>query len=112
VYTSGSKALALLEILVHLDPIDAPPRWVAFRFDIAAEQIEKPELPSGWATQAGRTRRVGDAWLSSRRTLALAVPSVIVPEELNCLLNPLHPDFARLEAGPPLPFTLDFRLSN
>lgn len=63
-----------------------------------------------WPTRKARTQHIGDAWLQSRRALALALPSVIVPEEFNYLLNPTHADFAKLAPGRPLPFTLDLRL--
>ena len=117
VYASASKSLAALEILVHLDVAQPLPRLVAFAFDIDARQIERlaiDRLPRHWRTLRGlsATQRLGDEWLASGRCMALAVPSVIVPEELNYLLNPEHPAFARLEPGKPLPFLLDPRLAH
>ena len=53
------------------------------------------------------TQRTGDGWLASGRALALAVPSAIVPEESNYLLNPAHARFHRLKFGRPVPFILD-----
>ena len=110
VYLSATKSLALLEILVHLDPNDAPKRWNAFRVVMEPGQIETRRVSTQVLRQETRTRRIGDAWLTSRRTLALAVPSVIVPEELNYILNPAHPSFAAFDFGRPLPFSLDLRL--
>jgi RES domain-containing protein len=116
VYASATKSLALLEILVHLD-VGAPlPRLVAFSFtvdDRLVERVPDDRLPRQWRTSRGvpATQRIGDEWLATTRTLALAVPSAIVPEEWNYLLNPAHPAFARLRFGRGLPFLLDPRLA-
>lgn len=110
VYLSATKSLALLEILVHLDPIDAPKRWIGFRATLQPDQIETVKLPARWPVREARTQHIGDEWLKSRRSVALALPSVIVPEEYNYLLNPAHPDFTKIEFSSPLPFTLDLRL--
>jgi RES domain-containing protein len=116
VYTSASKSLALLELLVHLDSSQPLPSLVAFTFAIDEGRIEALQhrrLGHQWRTLAGTagTRRVGDEWLDSCRSLALAVPSVIVPEEWNYLLNPAHPAFARLRVGKPAALRLDPRLA-
>ncbi len=115
VYVSGSKSLALLEILVHLDVSRPLPRLAAFTFTLEAQLIERlrPDvLPRDWRTGRGlvSTQRGGDEWLASGRFLALAVPSTIVPEDLNYLLNPEHSAFAELRFGRPMPFILDPRL--
>ena len=116
VYTSSSVALALLELLVHLDVAHALPALSVFRVDFADELLEivtASDLPSGWRAARGvtATRRVGDAWLGAARTPVLAVPSAIVPQELNYVLNPAHPGFARLAVGSAAPFRLDRRLA-
>ena len=115
VYTSSTKALAVLELLVHLDVAQPLPPLVAFAFRLDEKLVERwpaRALPRGWRTLRGlaETRRIGDTWLASQRALALAVPSVVVPEELNYLLNPEHPAFPRLRFGAPVPFRLDARL--
>lgn len=115
VYASSTKSLALLEILVHLDVGVPLPRLVAFTFSVDDRLIEraKPgDLPRQWRTSAGlaATQRVGDAWLAAARSLALAVPSAIVPEEWNYVLNPLHPAFTKLHPGRGVPFLVDPRL--
>ena len=115
VYVSASKSLATLEMLVHLDVAQPLPRLVAFAFDLDGKLIERlsaDRLPRQWRTLQGSsaTQRIGDEWLAAGRSLALAVPSAIVPEELNYVLNPEHPAFARLRVGRPMPFLLDPRL--
>jgi RES domain-containing protein len=116
VYASASKSLALLELLVHLDVTPAIPRLAAFAFELDAQLIEAvaaERLPRQWRTLRGRaaTQQLGDDWLAAGHSLALAVPSAIVPEESNYLLNPAHPAFARLRFGRPMPFLIDARLT-
>ena len=69
-------------------------------------------LPAGWRAEmpARAAREVGDAWAREKRSAILAVPSVLIPEELNFLLNPAHPEFKRIRVGKPVPFTFDSRL--
>jgi RES domain-containing protein len=116
VYASGTKSLALLEILVHLDVGTPLPRLVAFTFDVddtLVARVRTADLPRQWRTTHGfaATQPIGDDWLASGSSLALAVPSAIVPEEWNYVLNPLHPAFARLKPGRAVPFLLDPRLA-
>ena len=116
VYASATKSLALLEVLVHLDVGRPLPRLVAFTFNVPDELVERlpaARLPRQWRSTEGMlaTQHVGDEWLESRRSLALAVPSVIVPEEHNYLLNPEHAAFARLRFGRAMSFLVDPRLA-
>jgi RES domain-containing protein len=106
----------LLEVLVHLDVGRPLPRFVAFTFDVDAKLVETlapGRLPRSWRTAQGMplTQRLGDEWLATGRGLALAIPSTVVPEEQNYLLNPAHPAFAKLAVGAPAPFVLDARLA-
>jgi len=115
VYASASKSLAVLEVLVHLDVGRPLPRLVAFTFDVDSKLVDHlaaVQLPRHWRTSRGllATQQLGDTWLASGSALALAVPSTIVPEELNYLLNPAHPAFGRLRFGRSIPFLLDPRL--
>ncbi len=43
--------------------------------------------------------RIGDEWLRARRTVALRVPSAVIPSEFNFMLNRAHPDFERVGIG-------------
>lgn len=114
VYASASKSLAMLEILVHLDVGRPLPDFVAFNFDIDDTLVLQlpARLPRSWRSIDGLliTQQIGDDWLAAARSLALAVPSVIVPEERNYILNPLHPGFASVKPGQAQAFTLDARL--
>jgi RES domain-containing protein len=115
IYAASRLSLAALELLAHLDPSTVPADLHAFELElpdeVAADAVELDALPTGWA-EPGSTlcRPFGDAWLAAGRTVALQVPSAIVPEESNFLLNPRHPDAARLVAPRHRAFSFDPRI--
>jgi RES domain-containing protein len=117
VYASQHLSLAVLESLVHYDIAFLPTNLLAHAVDVPDEHIavlDTALLPLGWDEDPAYTasRAVGDAWLRDGTGLALAVPSAIITEEYNVLLNPQHP---RAEAllSPALsrPFDFDPRLT-
>ena len=114
VYTSNTKSLAALETLVHLNP-PVPFKYVAIRIqfdDALVEIVRAKALPPDWQTEPPppSTKAMGDAWARAARSAVLALPSVIIPGELNYLLNPAHPDFKTISLGKPEPFAFDPRL--
>ena len=76
------------------------------------EVVEASALPAGWDARpyTAVSQAVGDAWLDEERSLALRVPSVVVPSEWNVLLNPAHPAFSEVAVGPPTVAPFDPRL--
>lgn len=114
VYASGTKSLAALENLVHLNP-PVLFRYVAFRLrfeDWLVEELAGDRLPGDWRDEPAppTTKALGDAWIREGRSAVLAVPSVILSGEPNYLLNPAHPEFGRIQIGRPEPFAFDPRL--
>ncbi len=115
VYTSSSVALALIENLVHFDADDLAAISFLYEVDVPDALVETPtlsDLPADWnhPKRSDHARAYGREWAFSKRSLALAVPSVSVPQERNVLINPEHPAFARLALGGPSPFSFDQRL--
>ena len=116
VYLGGSRALTALEMLVHLTtPMSRAKPFRIIEVKIPTDLISVYPLkilPAGWRVQPpGRlTMEIGDDWLRAGSDLALRVPSVIVPEESNILINPLHPEFGQLEASATGNFSFDARL--
>lgn len=116
VYCSATLSLAVLEVLVHHRAPVPPPDFVAIPADLPArtkiKTLQVSELPREWHTDPAppQLQVIGSAWLESLSSLTLAVPSVLVPQELNYLLNPRHPDFAKLIIGVPQTFPFDPRL--
>lgn len=122
-YTSESLALAALELLVHVRAEDVPDDLIAIfarvprhliiePFVDEKSDVQKEALPEGWRSVSGNAAVVarGDQWQQSGVSAAMQVPSVVIPEEFNVLLNPEHPDFALIEIGEPRPFSFDSRL--
>ena len=116
VYTSSSLSLATLEVLVHLEDPELLANlfsWFPLEIpDDLVEWLDPGTLPPEWLNDepGPASRTAGDGWLKSRRSAALAVPSVVTPGEWNILLNPAHPDFPKLLPGPAKPFRPDPRL--
>jgi RES domain-containing protein len=115
VYCGESRALAAMEILVHVEgdkSILAKARFLAFPVAIDETLIWKPEqLPVHWKALPARpaTRLFGDRFLDAGKFPVMRVPSAVVLSEFNYVLNPLHPKFARLEIGKPESFRFDPR---
>ncbi len=115
VYTSGTLALAMIEKLVHLDPDVMPLGQLAIEIEVpdaVIEVLSRRRLPRHWRRVPAPpgTQRLGDTWAASRTSAVLAVPSVVVPSELNYLINPLHRDARRVRVVGIRPLTFDPRL--
>jgi len=117
VYCASSLALASLEYFVHLDSDDWPDDLVASRAEVARQRAVRDRGSEGASTRVegdpgppSRSRILGSAWASASRTVALVVPSTIIPSEINVLLNPLHADRARVVVHPPERFAFDPRM--
>ncbi len=115
VYTAGSASLAILEMLVHLSAPDLMRRYVLFEvaFDESlVANIVRGALPAVWRRSPTNQaiRQIGDNWIAANRSAVLRVPSVLVASEWNYLLNPAHPDFAKITIGPRQPIMFDPRL--
>jgi RES domain-containing protein len=106
VYAASTAALTVLEVRVHLD---LPPELLPADYtlltidldDLVAELVE--DLPAD-------PQAFGDAWLATLRTPVLCVPSAIVPESPNFLLNPRHPNATAARITGQRRFTFDQRL--
>ena len=102
VYLAETATGALTEALVHLelDPDHLPRHYKLLKAaapdDISIRSITRQDLPETWVKDEVATRTIGDQWLASLATALLRVPSAIVPESFNVLLNPLHREAARV----------------
>jgi RES domain-containing protein len=116
VYCTWNPATALLETLVHLeiDAEDRPERFQLLKIEgpdrLSMKRVDPGELPDDWATDVLATQAVGNEWLSSMRTLLLEVPSALVPETWNLLINPQHREFHRLKIAARYEHAFDSRL--
>ena len=104
VYLAESPPGALIEVLVHQEIASPAALPVSYRLLTVEvdEGVMVPEcslLPPDWPKRADITRNIGDEWLARGTSALLRVPSAIMPNVHNVLLNPLHPDIARVRVA-------------
>lgn len=114
VYLAENCALAILEMLVHIEFAAAMDMYVLIpvTFDLhLVRTLQKRSMPRDWSANPSppSTQAIGDKWVAQGHDLLLSVPSALVPSERNFLLNPKHPDFSKLHIGAPQKFKFDPR---
>jgi RES domain-containing protein len=108
-------SLAALELFVHVDVDIVPPDLVAIPADLpdrmSSDTVKIESLPRDWRRYPApeALQDIGTAWAAKGSAAVLAVPSAVIPEERNYLLNPAHRDFKLIRLGRPLPFDFDPR---
>ena len=112
IYAAESRALAVLEMLCHLEGRELVEPYVLIEIAIDESlvgRIEQSSLPQNWSADPSppELKRVGDDWIRRAERPVLRVPSALLPEEHNFLLNTEHPNFRRLSFGEPVPFRFD-----
>jgi RES domain-containing protein len=117
VYLSSSPALAVLEVLVHLSPTIFPGDFCLAEFEAPDNDvltIDKNTLPHNWQDPSppDKLKQLGNDFLKRKEHLFMKVPSVIVPDDFNYLLNPLHLKAAKVKLIRQQPFSFDERLSS
>lgn len=118
IYTAATRALACLENVVHrsgeglLDVFRV--MVIEVPDDLVVETIDGTELPADWFDfhQYDTCQRIGGDWLRSGHSAVLRVPSAIIANEFNYLLNPAHPLFQRIRLLRTEPFGFDPRLKS
>lgn len=113
VYSSTTISLSLLELFIHSASYDEISSNILVRIHIPDSLSHPPavlKLKNGWQHDTGYTQFIGTEFLISRSSLLLQVPSAIIPEENNVLINPLHPDMKKVKITAAAPFHFDSRL--
>ena len=117
VYTSQSRALATLEVSVHLDlsedlPNDRYYVEIEIPDSIQILEVQINDLPLDWDSKPPTiiTQIIGDDFVAYNEAAVLKVPSSIVSEEYNYLLNPYHPDFKKIRVLQTRKMQFDARL--
>lgn len=113
VYMSEFISLSILEILVRANKFNSPDTYTLLNIQIpdhSIKTIELKKLKPGWPAHIEYTRWIGDEFLKENQTLVLKVPSAIVPEEHNFLINPLHAAFKKVKIVSTELLELDKRL--
>lgn len=116
IYSAGSRALACLENLVHRSGEGLNARFkiasIHVPENVAGDEIPLQKLPQGWHTVDGypACREIGKKWVQEQDSCILKVPSSIIHDEWNLLMNPKHPDFGKISIKNVRDFSFDLRL--
>ncbi len=117
IYTSSSRALACLENVVHRSGEGLNKLFKIMKIKIPdnleIEEVTLPALKKSWQnfTNFPYTQEIGDTWISRKSSLVLQVPSVIIPDEHNFIINQGHPDFSKVKLLSVEDFIFDPRLN-
>lgn len=115
VYLTSSRAMAMMELLVHLRPEDLQRPYVVMAFEVPEDKILKitlENLPKDWKEdrQKSYLHHITADFVREGKYLIMEVPSVLVEEESNYILNPLHPDAKKVKLISQRSFSFDHRL--
>lgn len=118
VYLSSSLALATLEMLAQVRNAAILPHYLKLSIRIPEDvifELGPSDWPPGWDDQhlhPPSAQQIGDTWVDLKQSAALLVPSAVVPEEWNVLVNPAHPDFKRIVVGDVSVYRVDPRIAH
>lgn len=114
IYTAENISLAVLEILVNADKTNIPPGYFLLKLQVPDSLLFKliphQSLKEKWYNDFEYTQFIGTNFLASGKEAVLKMPSAIVKEEYNYLLNPAHADFKKITIRETTHFDLDIRL--
>jgi RES domain-containing protein len=114
IYASASRSLAALEILVHYSVLPKGFLITSVYIPHTVSIMDVPDavLIEGWdqPVPIHATQEYGRIWIAARSSAVLRVPSAVVPNEWNYVLNVLHPEFRGITFGLSEPFHFDPRL--
>lgn len=117
VYTAETRALATLEVAVHLDlsedlPVDRLYVEIEIPDEIAIQEVQLKDLPGDWNSNPPTlaTQTIGDDFVNYNDVAILKVPSSVVPQEYNYLINPDHPDSKKIKVVGTSKMKFDSRL--
>ena len=115
VYFASSRPLAVLEVLVHLRPDQLQRSYCAGVFEVSTDRIftlDVTRLPKDWNKVYGSNelKAIGNDFISQGEHLFMKVPSAIVEDSYNFLMNPNHVDADKVKLVQQIPFSFDQRL--
>ncbi|MGV8095836.1 MAG: RES family NAD+ phosphorylase [Mangrovibacterium sp.] len=120
IYSAESRSLATLENIAHRKRNGLKAKFtlqvIEIPDDVNVEVLDESTLPADWNLADEKTyekcRVIGDSWASQNRSAVLQVPSAMIKEEKNYLLNPNHPDFKLIQLVNKEDYRFDSRLSD
>ena len=115
-FAAESRALAMLEYAVNTRLNDIPDDLSVITYDIPGNYLTLciTDLPANWRSPVvpNETRDFGTKLLKDAKYAAIKIPSVVIPQEFNFLINPLHPDMKKVKITDISDFSFDVRLKN
>ncbi len=112
VYTADHPASSLCEMLANTDAMALPTSFQLLKIVVGDVNISRVEnLVANWPDKQHMTQNLGDKWLEANSSALLRVPSALVPEAFNYLINPAHPDIAKIRIEKIMKVPLDQRLT-
>ena len=112
-FTAEQISLATLEMLVHINFVEIPDSFHLLFISVPDEapkvEIKISNLKSSWKNDDDYTAVIGDEFLREKNSLFLKVPSAVIVEEHNYIINPLHKDFSKVKIIKSKPFAFDKR---
>jgi len=117
IYVSEHQSTAAFEVFANRVPFILEERYKAFNLewpDHLTEIFPVKKLPPNWRVHPPpiETKEIGNHWVKEQRSVVIALPSAISPDDTNFLLNPEHRDFKRIRIAPPVDYEFDPRLLN
>ncbi len=113
-YCTQNISLAVLEILVRTGIDILPPAYSIIKLDIpekiSVQKILKSKLKTGWKTDIESTQWMGTEFLKNAKHAVMEIPSAIIDDEYNFLINPRHADFKKIKLISAEKFEFDKRL--
>lgn len=115
IYTAESRALAMAEVLVHLNLATLPSGFMMMEIDVpnsvSTKKVELKELPTYWNVHppSSITQKIGDRFIFANEACILKVPSAVVNGDFNYLINPFHADFKKIKVSKLTDFPFDKR---
>ena len=116
IYTSATRSLCTLEIAVRTPlgntPVDYRMISIQIPDTVMTFTLNITSLHTGWRSfpHSGTTQQTGDAFISKNKNLIMKVPSAIIEDEFNYLINPAHPEISKLKIISNEPFNFDKRI--
>lgn len=118
IYTSSSRSLACLENVVHRSQFGLNELFkvmtIQVNDQIKIDSIKLSDLPDDWKAfnKMPFTQAIGEKWVKEKTSAVLEIPSSVIQEEVNYLLNPGHPDFKHIQLINTGIFVFDHRIKS
>lgn len=117
VYFAESRAMAVMEVLVHLRPEDIDKDFILAEFEISDDSIltiNISDLPENWKeeSEVETLKEIGNKFIKENKFLIMKVPSVIIEEDYNLVFNPNHPHSNKIKLIEKRIFKFDVRFKN